>query len=417
MNVQFAVPRDGRGIFILEVNPRASRTVPFVSKVTGVALAKVAARIAVGRTLKEMGIREVTPKHIAVKEAVFPFAKFAGVDTLLGPEMRSTGEVMGIDTSFAAAFGKSQIGAGTRLPMRGTAFISVQDSDKANAVAVAKGLVDLGFEVLATRGTHAFLKAQGIAVERINKVREGRPHCVDRILDGGIHLVINTTAGAEAIKDSFPIRRNALLKGIPYYTTMSAARAAVGAIAELRAGKMRVRSLQEYQAEEIGRRFVAMAKFPMTPRGQQVLREELKRLREVERPKNVLDIEEARAHGDLKENAEYHAAKERQGFIEGRSRDIESILAQAEVIDPTKLSGSKVVFGATVKLTDTDSGEVVTYMVVGDHEADIKAGRIAVSAPLARAMIGREKGESVTLKTGKGTREYEISDVRFVTPS
>jgi carbamoyl-phosphate synthase large subunit len=249
MNVQFAVPRDGRGIFILEVNPRASRTVPFVSKVTGVPLAKVAARIAVGRTLKEMGIREVTPKHIAVKEAVFPFAKFAGVDTLLGPEMRSTGEVMGIDTSFAAAFGKSQIGAGTRLPMRGTAFISVQNSDKANAVAVAKGLVDLGFEVLATRGTHDFLRGQGIAVDRINKVREGRPHCVDRILDGGIHLVINTTAGAEAIKDSFPIRRNALLKGIPYYTTMSAARAAVGAIAELRAGKMRVRSLQEYQAD------------------------------------------------------------------------------------------------------------------------------------------------------------------------
>jgi carbamoyl-phosphate synthase large subunit len=247
MNVQFAVPRDGRGIFILEVNPRASRTVPFVSKVTGVALAKVAARIAVGRTLKEMGIREVTPKHVAVKEAVFPFAKFAGVDTLLGPEMRSTGEVMGIDRAFPAAFGKSQIGAGTRLPTKGTAFISVQDHDKANAVGVVKGLIDLGFEVLATQGTHAHLGAQGIAVERINKVREGRPHCVDRILDGGIHLVINTTSGAEAIKDSFPIRRNALLKGIPYYTTMSAARAAVGAIAELRAGKMRVRSLQEYQ--------------------------------------------------------------------------------------------------------------------------------------------------------------------------
>jgi carbamoyl-phosphate synthase large subunit len=216
--------------------------------VTGVPLAKVAARIAVGRTLKEMGIREVTPKHIAVKEAVFPFAKFAGVDTLLGPEMRSTGEVMGIDTGFAAAFGKSQIGAGTRLPTRGTAFISVQDSDKPNAVAVAKGLVELGFEVLTTNGTHAYLRAQGIAVDRINKVREGRPHIVDRILDGGIHLLINTTAGAEAIKDSFPIRRNALLKGIPYYTTMSAARAAVGAIAELRAGKMRVRSLQEYQS-------------------------------------------------------------------------------------------------------------------------------------------------------------------------
>jgi transcription elongation factor GreA len=158
-----------------------------------------------------------------------------------------------------------------------------------------------------------------------------------------------------------------------------------------------------------------MPKFPMTPRGQQALKDELKRLREVERPKNVRDIEEARAHGDLKENAEYHAAKERQGFIEGRSRDIEAILAQAEVIDPAKLSGSKVVFGATVKLSDVDSGDEVTYTVVGDHEADVKAGRIAVSAPLARAMIGRERGESVSLKTGKGMREYEIVEVRFET--
>jgi len=247
MNVQFAVPRDGRGIFILEVNPRASRTVPFVSKVTGVPLAKVAARIAAGKTLKEMGIKEVTPKHVAVKEAVFPFAKFAGVDTILGPEMRSTGEVMGIATTFATAFGKSQIGAGTKLPTAGTAFLSVQDSDKQGAIAVAKGLIDLGFEVMATVGTHTFLTSKGLDVKRINKVREGRPHIVDRILDGGVHLVINTTSGAAAIKDSFPIRRNTLLKGIPYYTTLSAARAAVGAIADLRAGKMTVRSLQEYQ--------------------------------------------------------------------------------------------------------------------------------------------------------------------------
>jgi transcription elongation factor GreA len=151
----------------------------------------------------------------------------------------------------------------------------------------------------------------------------------------------------------------------------------------------------------------------MTPRGQQKLKDELKRLREVERPKNVRDIEEARAHGDLKENAEYHAAKEKQSFIEGRSREVEAILAQAEVIDPAKLSGTKVVFGATVKLIDTDSGDEVTYAIVGDYEADIKQGRIAVSAPLARAMIGREQGESVTLKTAKGTREYEISQVRF----
>lgn len=154
-------------------------------------------------------------------------------------------------------------------------------------------------------------------------------------------------------------------------------------------------------------------RFPMTPRGQQALRDELKRLREVERPKNVRDIEEARAHGDLKENAEYHAAKERQGFIEGRSKDIEAILAQAEVIDPAKLSGSRVVFGATVRLTDTDSGEDVTYSIVGDHEADIKSGRIAISAPLARVMIGKDEGDTVTLKTAKGTREYQIAQVRF----
>ncbi len=250
MNVQFAVPRDGRGIFILEVNPRASRTVPFVSKVTGVPLAKVAARIAVGRTLKEMGIREVTPKHIAVKEAVFPFAKFAGVDTLLGPEMRSTGEVMGIDTSFAAAFGKSQIGAGTRLPMRGTRLhlgAGQRQDERRRRRQGARRPRLRGAGHPAARTTSC--ARRGSPSSAINKVREGRPHCVDRILDGGIHLVINTTAGAEAIKDSFPIRRNALLKGIPYYTTMSAARAAVGAIAELRAGKMRVRSLQEYQAE------------------------------------------------------------------------------------------------------------------------------------------------------------------------
>jgi transcription elongation factor GreA len=156
-----------------------------------------------------------------------------------------------------------------------------------------------------------------------------------------------------------------------------------------------------------------MPKFPMTPAGQQVLKGELKRLREVERPKNVQDIEEARAHGDLKENAEYHAAKEKQSFIEGRSREIEAVLAQAEVIDPAKLSGTKVVFGATVKLTDTETGDVVTYTIVGDYEGDVKQGRISISAPLARAMIGREQGEAVSLKTGKGMREYEVTEVRF----
>jgi len=155
-------------------------------------------------------------------------------------------------------------------------------------------------------------------------------------------------------------------------------------------------------------------RFPMTPRGQRKLRDELKRLREVERPKNVLDIEIARGHGDLSENAEYHAAKERQSFLEGRIRELEGTIALSEVIDPAKLSGSRIVFGATVRLADTDSGEEVVYSIVGDHEGDIKAGRLAVSAPLARALIGREQGDTVSLRTAKGSREYQVQQVTFL---
>ena len=252
MNVQFAVPRDGRGVFILEVNPRASRTVPFVSKVIGVPLAKVAAKIAAGRTLHELGIREVSPAHMAVKEAVFPFVKFGGVDVLLGPEMRSTGEVMGIDNSFEAAFAKSQIAAGTRLPVPGgdkpvTALLSIKDADKAAAVDLARHLSHLGFRILATNATHARLSQAGLPSTRVNKVREGRPHCVDRMLDGDVHLVVNTTEGADSIRDSFSLRRTALMRGLAYFTTMSAARAAAVAIQRLQAGDMSVRSLQEFQ--------------------------------------------------------------------------------------------------------------------------------------------------------------------------
>jgi carbamoyl-phosphate synthase large subunit len=203
-----------------------------------------------------MGVREVVPKHVAVKEAVFPFVKFPGVDTILGPEMRSTGEVMGIDRTFEAAFAKSQIAAGTRLPVPNGAngrpqgvFISVQDLDKPGAVAIARDLRKLGFRILATGGTSEYLKTAGVETERVNKVSEGRPHCVDRMLDGGVVLVINTTAGAEAIKDSFSVRRTALTRGLPYYTTISAARAATGAIAKLAAGALDVCSLQEFQEE------------------------------------------------------------------------------------------------------------------------------------------------------------------------
>ena len=245
MNIQFAV--QGGEVFILEVNPRASRTVPFVSKVIGKPLAKLAARVMVGEKLAALGFtQEIVPVHVAVKEAVFPFAKFPGVDTLLGPEMKSTGEVMGIDTSFGVAFAKAQLAAGTVLPLEGTAFLSVEDADKASLVPVARRLAQAGFRLIATRGTAAFLNGQGVAVEGINKVQDGSPHAVDEIRNGRIHLVINTPKGSGAQRDSFPLRRAALEWKVPYFTTIAGAAAAAEGIDYLRREAIGVRSLQEY---------------------------------------------------------------------------------------------------------------------------------------------------------------------------
>src|SRR5437763_3285744 len=206
MNAQFAVKGDD--VYLLEVNPRASRTVPFVSKVTGQPLAKIAARAMVGKTLAEQNVREIVPTHTGVKEAVFPFVKFPGTDTILGPEMRSTGEVMGIDRDFALAFAKAQIGAGTKLPIdpaKGKVFISVRDEDKVAALEVARKLAELGFAIVATHGTAAFFSARGVPASGINKVLEGRPHCVDAIVNGEIALVVNTTSAGQAIRDSFSL--------------------------------------------------------------------------------------------------------------------------------------------------------------------------------------------------------------------
>jgi carbamoyl-phosphate synthase large subunit len=245
MNVQFAVV--GEALYVLEVNPRASRTVPFVSKAIGVPLAKIAARVMAGKTLRELGFtREVVPPYVSVKEAVFPFIKFPGVDTILGPEMKSTGEVMGIDTSFAMAFAKAQVAAGTLLPARGTAFLSVRDHDKPVTLTVARQLAENGFSLVATRGTAAYLRAAGIAVEPVNKVGEGSPHIVDAIRAGTIALVVNTTDGPQSITDSFAIRRSALECHVPYFTTIAAARAAAEGIARLHQGLLTVRPLQEY---------------------------------------------------------------------------------------------------------------------------------------------------------------------------
>jgi carbamoyl-phosphate synthase large subunit len=250
MNVQYAIKDNV--IYILEVNPRASRTVPFVAKATGVPVAKIAARVMAGEKLASFKLGEsyeAAPslaKHVAVKEAVFPFNRFPGVDIVLGPEMKSTGEVMGLDHDFPRAFAKSQLGAGTNLPTQGTAFISVRDRDKAGAAALAKNLQAMAFKVIATRGTQRYLAAQGLNVEPVNKVAEGRPHCVDMIISGQVQMVINTSEGAQSLKDSFDIRRTALTRNICHFTTLSAATAAVGAIAALRDGALDVAPLQSY---------------------------------------------------------------------------------------------------------------------------------------------------------------------------
>ncbi|ACY16704.1 carbamoyl-phosphate synthase large subunit [Haliangium ochraceum] len=244
MNAQFAVHRGA--VYVIEVNPRASRTVPFVSKATGLPLAKIAARVMLGRTLPELGVRQVIPAHTSVKESVFPFGRFDNVDTLLGPEMRSTGEVMGIDQGFARAYGKAQIAAGNLLPESGTVFLSLRDEDKAAGAGIARGLAAIGFKLAATHGTARYLIGMGLEVEGINKVLEGRPHCVDALKNGAYCMVVNTTDGAQAAMDSHALRRAALTCNVSYFTTIRAARAAVEAIAIEREEGMRVRSLQSY---------------------------------------------------------------------------------------------------------------------------------------------------------------------------
>jgi carbamoyl-phosphate synthase large subunit len=245
MNVQFAI-QDGQ-IYVLEVNPRASRTVPFVAKAMGIPVAAIAARVMSGEPLTSFRLREAgPPKHMSVKEAVMPFARFPNVDVVLGPEMKSTGEVMGIDRSFDRAFAKSQIAAGLTLPLSGTVFVSVRDEDKKTILEPARRLIEMGFRIIATGGTATFLHDQGLAITRINKVYEGRPHIVDAMKDGGVALVFNTTEGAQALKDSLSIRRNALMLKIPYYTTVAGSQAAVQAIAALRSSTLEVTPLQAY---------------------------------------------------------------------------------------------------------------------------------------------------------------------------
>ncbi|MDP9103377.1 MAG: ATP-grasp domain-containing protein, partial [Pseudomonadota bacterium] len=258
MNVQFAIEEPHSAeprIYVLEVNPRASRTVPFVAKAIGAPVAAIAAKVMAGARLADFGLKEIAKDHIAVKEAVFPFARFPGVDTLLGPEMRSTGEVMGLDwvrpgedrsAAFARAFAKSQLGGGVVLPQSGAAFVSVKDADKPWIVEPARHLAEHGIRIVATGGTADCLEAAGIKVERIKKVLEGRPNVVDAMKNGDIQLVFNTTEGKQSVEDSFSLRRSALMMKIPYYTTTAGALAAAQAIRALAHGDLEVRPLQSY---------------------------------------------------------------------------------------------------------------------------------------------------------------------------
>jgi carbamoyl-phosphate synthase large subunit len=252
MNVQYAVKE--HDIYVLEVNPRASRTVPFVAKATGVPIAKIAARVMAGDKLAGLSLppqgfagERILTSHVAVKEAVFPFARFPGVDIILGPEMKSTGEVMGLDADFGRAFAKAQLGAGVVLPLAGTVFVSVRDHDKPALVEPCRRLLAMGFTLVATSGTARYLsETAGLAAGTVNKVLEGRPHIVDLMLSDGVQLVFNTTEGAQAMADSFSLRRTALTNNIPYYTTVAGARAAVEAIAALKSGGLEVATLQSY---------------------------------------------------------------------------------------------------------------------------------------------------------------------------
>jgi carbamoyl-phosphate synthase large subunit len=245
MNIQFAV--QGDQVFILEANPRASRTVPFVSKAIGVPLAKMAVRVMSGETLESLNYTdEVIPSHISVKEAVLPFEKFPGTDTILGPEMRSTGEVMGIDTTFGKAFAKAELAANQKLPFNGTVFVSMNDRDKLAAVPVVKDLMDLGLQVVATEGTRRVLREQGLEVELVLKLHEGRPNVMDWIKNQKIQLILNTPIGEAAQLDDRMIRRTALAYKIPTITTIAAAKATAAAIRSLQTQPLDVKALQDY---------------------------------------------------------------------------------------------------------------------------------------------------------------------------
>ena len=248
MNVQYAVKGDK--VYILEVNPRASRTIPFISKAIGVPLANLATKVMLGKSLKELGFtKEIEIKHFAVKESVFPFVRFSGVDAILGPEMKSTGEVMGIDSSFGLAYAKSQIAAGQRLPKKGKVFLSVKDRDKRSVILIARRLSDLGFSLIASKGTADTLRRNDIPIQEVLKVYEGRPNITDLIKNGEVSLIINTPSGKRPKKDTVSIRSVAISRNIPLITTIAGAEAAVGGLEAILKRDFSIKSIQDYHKE------------------------------------------------------------------------------------------------------------------------------------------------------------------------
>ncbi len=253
MNVQFAIQNEQ--IYVLEVNPRASRTVPFVSKATGVPLAKIATKVMLGHKLRDLGFdREREPRHVSVKESVFPFSRFPGVDILLGPEMKSTGEVMGIDRNFGLAYAKAQMAAGYSLPLSGTVFVSVHDKDKPAVVPIARAFHEMGFSLIATAGTRKFLTDHGVPARKVHKLSEGRPHVLDYIKNAQVQLVVNTSFGKKTFSDAYRIRRATIFYNLPYATTIAGAGAMAQAVAELRKGDWDVRAIQDYHREVLNLR-------------------------------------------------------------------------------------------------------------------------------------------------------------------
>ena len=321
--------------------------------------------------------------------------------------MRSTGEVMGVGPDFPAAFDKAFLAAGDIIPTSGKVLVSLRTLDRGRLVELGQRLINQGFEIVATRTNQEILKQAGLECTMVNKVSEGSPHIVDAIKNDEISLIINSTDDSQGLEDASVIRCQALIHKIPCTTTVAAAFAMLDGLMSSKQARSSIFTIYS--------QIIFMDTIPITVSGAKALEVELLRLKDEERPRIVSDIATAREHGDLKENAEYHAAKEEQGFIEGRIQDIGSKLSRLQVIDVRQLNqDGRCVFGTTVKLLNLSDDTETTYQIVGEDEADIELGKISCHSPIANALLGNEEGDEVTVKAPKGDILYEILEVLYI---